>query len=166
MDLNQVIIRPARADEVVKIAEIEGECFPSAEAATLVSFMERYKQFPECFFVAEFADGTLIGHINGCVTDRPELPDELYHDASLHQKDGAWQTVFGLAVLPEFQHQGVAGKLMRCFLKVVRERGKTGVVLTCKDRLIGFYESFGFVHQGVSSSTHGDAKWNDMLLQF
>ena len=29
-----------------------------------------------------------------------------------------------------------------------------------------FYEKAGFIWQGVSASTHGGVKWNDMLLRF
>jgi len=44
--------------------------------------------------------------------------------------------------------------------------GRRGVVLTCKERLIGFYARFGFVDEGVSASTHGDVVWHQMRLTF
>ncbi len=166
MDTLEVIIRPALSEDVVKIADIEARCFPPAEAAPLKSFEERFAAFPECFFVAETKDGQVVGHINGCVTGEPNLPDELYHDAGLHKPDGAWQTVFGLAVLPEFQHKGIARALMEHLKVVSKDRGKEGIVLTCKEAKIGFYESFGYVNQGVSASSHGGAKWYDMVLRF
>jgi len=90
----------------------------------------------------------------------------LYHDSSLHQKDGAYQTVFGLDVLPQYQRQGVAAALLNAFIDLAKKRHKKGMVLTCKDHLIHYYQKFGFVHQGVSASCHGGAKWNDMLLEF
>lgn len=163
--MKDLTIRLAKAEDVVKIAEIEAACFPPAEAAPLKSFEERFQAFPECFIVAE-KDGKLVGHMNGCVTNLPELPDALYHDATLHQPDGPWQTVFGLAVLPEYQHQGIARALMRYFQNLAKERGKKGLILTCKDAKIGFYESLDFECQGVSESSHGGARWNDMVLKF
>ena len=39
-------------------------------------------------------------------------------------------------------------------------------MLTCKERLIGFYARFGFVDEGVSASTHGDVVWHQMRLTF
>ena len=84
----------------------------------------------------------------------------------MHNPNGAYQTVFGLDVLPEYQHNGYASQLMNHLIKVSKERNKKGIILTCKDHLIGFYESFGYRHLGVSASNHGDAKWNDMLLEF
>ena len=165
MDTKELIIRPALAEDVTKIAEIEEKCFPAAEAASLKSFLERFIVFPECFFVAEL-QGKVVGYINGCVTDSPELPDALYHNATLHQPNGLWQTVFGIAVLPEYQHQGIAIAMMDQFKEHAKARGKEGIVLTCKDQKKGFYESLGFICKGVSESSHGGAQWNDMVLKF
>lgn len=165
MRAKEILVRQAVADDVTKIAEIEEKCFPPAEAASLKSFLERFLVFPECFFVAE-VEGQAVGQINGCVTDSPELPDALYHNTCLHCPEGSWQTVFGLAVLPEYQHQGVARALMGHFIDEAKKRGKEGIVLTCKDEKIGFYESMGFTLKGVSASSHGGAKWNDMILRF
>lgn len=166
MEYIRAVIREVTADDVEKIAQIEEKCFPPAEAASMKSFFERMIAFPESFFVAELPDGTLAGHINGCVTDKPKITDELYHNISLHHKDGEWQTVFGLAVLPQYQGHGIAGLLLQQFTKMAEERGKRGVVLACKDEKIPFYEKFGFRHQGVSESSNGGAKWNDMILTF
>lgn len=165
MSTEEIVVRRAIADDVTKIAEIEEKCFPPAEAASLKSFLERFMAFPECFFVAE-KDGKVVGHINGCVTDSPELPDALYHNTCLHKPNGAWQTVFGIAVLPEYQHQGIARALMGHFINEAKERKKAGIILTCKDAKIGFYESFGFAYEGISESSHGGARWNDMILRF
>lgn len=165
MNTKELIIRPSQVEDVEKIAVIEEKCFPAAEAASLKSFVERFITFPECFFVAEL-QGKVVGYINGCVTDKPELPDELYHNAALHEPDGPWQTVFGIAVLPEFQHQGIAMAMMNYFKETVKERGKEGIVLTCKDHKRGFYENLGFCCRGISESSHGGAKWNDMVLKF
>lgn len=157
-------LRQATVEDIERIAEIEARCFPEAEAATLKSFKERFSVFPECFFVLE-VNGKIAGHINGCINGRPELPDELYENASLHQPDGKFQTVFGLAVDPELQHQGYASLLTKHFIEISKTRGLEGMVLTCKEYLVGFYQKHGFKCQGQSASTHGGAVWNDMLLK-
>ena len=161
----EVIIRQAVADDVTKVAYIEEKCFPHAEAASLKSFFERFMAFPECFLVAE-VDGKVVGYINGCVTSYEKLIDALYHNTALHEPDGPWQTVFGIAVLPEYQHQGIARKLMEHFKEHARVRRKKGILLTCKDEKLSFYESLGFTYDGVSGSSHGGARWNDMILKF
>ena len=160
-----IVIRNAKHTEADLLAEIEGECFPPAEAASREAIHERMETFLENFFVAE-SDGTVIGFINGGTTDKQELPDELYHDAGLHKPDGAYQTVFGLNVLPAYRHQGIAGKLLDHLSDISAKSGKKGVILTCKEHLIGFYESHGFVNHGVSDSEHGGAVWYDMRRIF
>ena len=159
-------IRMVTMKDLEAVTEVEQICFPKEEASTKESFQQRILTFPDSFFVAETLKGQIIGFINGCVTDQPILFDELYHDASLHQPKGDYQTVFGLDVIPEFRKQGVAHCLMNYLIAHAQHRGKTGIILTCKDHLIAYYESFGYVHQGVSASTHGGATWNDMLLTF
>lgn len=158
-------IRNARPEDVEEMIRIEGVCFPPAEAARPEDVRARYAAFPENFFVAE-VDGRITGFINGSVTDRPELPDELYHDVSRHNPNGAYQTVFGLNVLPEFRRHGLGAQLILHYVQIARQRGKKGVVLTCKDHMIHFYERAGFTCRGVADSNHGGAKWNDMLLEF
>jgi predicted N-acetyltransferase YhbS len=158
-------LRQATAKDIARIAEIERQCFPEAEAASLQSFNERFAVFPECFFVLE-VNNEIVGHINGCIYDSPELPDELYSDASLHSPDGKYQTVFGLAVVPEYQKKGYASLLIQHLIKVSETKGHHGIVLTCKDYLVDFYQRYGFKHLGKSDSNHGGVSWNDMLLEF
>lgn len=161
----KVIIRNAKANEGKILAAIEAVCFPPAEAASEESVCERLKAFPENFFVAEM-DGRAVGFVNGGVTDRPYLPDAMYHDISLHNPDGGYQTVFGLNVLPDFRRQGIAEQLMNALIQSARENKKTGVILTCKDHMVHYYEKFGFVDHGMADSTHGNAAWHDMRLIF
>lgn len=158
-------IRSALMEDLQEIIRIESICFPEAEAAKEDDIRKRFDAFSENFIVA-VDNGRIEGFINGCTTDSPTLPDELYHDITLHKKDGAYQTVFGLDVLPEYRNKGVAAQLMNHLIELSKERGKKGMVLTCKNHLIHYYEKFGFRHKGVSESEHGGAVWNDMLLIF
>ena len=68
--------------------------------------------------------------------------------------------------MPDYRRQGVGEHLMRSLINLTRKRGKKGLVLTCKDYLIHYYEKFGYKNMGVSKSCHGGAKWNDMLYLF
>lgn len=111
-------------------------------------------------------EGELIGFIDGASYDKPELPDELYHDTTKLVENGPWQTVFGVNVIARYRRMGVAGQMVRHYVEESRKRGQDGVVLTCKDHLRPLYEKAGFIWQGVSASTHGGVKWNDMLLRF
>lgn len=145
------------------VTHVEAMSFPQEEAATREAFATRIRAFPESFLVAVHND-QIIGIINGCCTTEPELGDELYEPNCPHSAKHPWQTVFGLAVLPECRHQGIARGLLNRLIDLSKVRGKAGVILTCKEEKISFYESFGFQCRGVSASSHGGAVWYDMIL--
>lgn len=158
-------IRQANIEDLNEIIKIESICFPSEEAASEEVIRERFQVFSENFLVA-VEDNKVVGFINGCTTDKASLPDKLYHDVKFHNPKGNFQTVFGLDVLPQYRNKGVAGELLKSFIELSKKRGKLGMVLTCKNYLVHYYEKFGFKHEGVSNSSHGGAKWNDMILLF
>ncbi|NBH34848.1 GNAT family N-acetyltransferase [Clostridiaceae bacterium] len=158
-------IRQVMPEDLDAVARVEAVCFPEAEAAARASFEQRIRTFPESFFVAE-KDGEIIGFINGCGTDAQTICDEMFDDVSYHKPDGAYQSIFGLDVAPKWQHKGIAGQLMNYLIEDARKKGRRGLILTCKERLIGFYERFGYENRGVSKSVHGGAVWYDMILEF
>ena len=161
----KVEIRKADLQDLVALKIIEDACFPEAEAATLASLSERLKLFPESFLVAE-VEGELVGFVNGAVIDEPIIRDAHYHDAGLHNPEGAYQSVFGLDVDPAFRRQGIAEKLLMALIDASRKAARKGLTLCCKEEKIPYYEKFGLVNSGKSSSTHGNAVWYDMILHF
>ena len=111
-------IRPVRPTDLAAVTEVEAICFPAAEAAAEESFKARIAAFPECFFVAE-ADGKIIGFINGCATDSKTIYDEMYENSACHRPDGAYQSIFGLDVIPDYRCQGIAvGEQLDVFRKL------------------------------------------------
>lgn len=74
--------------------------------------------------------------------------------------------LFGVAALHEYQHKGLASQLMEYVINETRKQKRSGIVLTCKENLISFYEKFGYVSEGVSNSVHGNAVWYQMRLTF
>ena len=110
-------------------------------------------------------EGRIVGFINGAVVNETTIRDEMFEDVSFHNGTGNYQSIFGLVVIPEYQHHGLASRLMRHMIEETKKRGKQGLILTCKDRLIGFYETFGYRNLGVSESVHGGAVWYDMILE-
>lgn len=160
-----ITIRRASILDLDLVAAIEAACFLPAEAASKERFEERLHVFPDYFWILE-QEGQALGFINGAVIDQKIIDDEMYADASCHKQDGAWQTVFGINTLPEYRKQGLGGMMLKAVIDAAREEGRKGCVLTCKDYLLHYYESYGFHSMGESSSTHGGAKWNDMILIF
>ena len=47
-----------------------------------------------------------------------------------------------------------------------RAKGRKGLILTCKDRLIHYYEKFGYKKHGRIRLGPRRAVWYDMLLEF
>ena len=72
--------------------------------------------------------------------------------------------IFGVDVLPEFRRQGLAERLLKQVIADAKKEGRKGLVLTCKERLVHYYEKLGFVREGISESVHGGAVWYDMRL--
>lgn len=163
--MTEINIRYVTAEDLDQVTAVEAACFPAAEAAGKESFKRRIETFPDCFFVAVH-DGRIIGFINGCATDERTIRDEMFEDSGLHKKDGIYQSIFGLDVLEEYRGQGVAAKLMEHMIQDAEAKGRRGLILTCKDRLIHYYSKFGYENLGVSASVHGGAVWYDMLLEF
>ena len=125
----------------------------------------RVTVYPDCFWLLD-EGGEVKAFVNGFVTDMPDLTDEMYDDPHLHTPKGGWQMIFSVVTAPAHRHEGCASRVLRQVCADAKAAGRKGIVLTCKERLIGFYAQFGFVDEGVSVSTHGDVVWHQMRLTF
>ena len=155
----------AEEKDIAAIAAAEAACFPPAEAATEQEFVERIKYYGNHFWLLYDAD-KLIAFVDGFVTDEPDLTDAMYENACMHNENGAWQMIFGVNTIPSYRQHGYAGELIRRAILDAKSHGRKGLVLTCKDKLIHYYASFGFVDEGISESVHGNVVWYQMRLTF
>ena len=146
------------------VTELESRCFSIAEAADRKAFELRIMNFPECFWIME-KDKQVVCVINGMTTNRKDLCDEMYECQELYAPDGKWLMLFGVATLPEYQHKSLASQLMEYVIEETKNHKRCGIVLTCKENLISFYEKFGYVSEGISDSVHGNAVWYQMRLK-
>lgn len=158
-------IRTATIADLAQIAAVEAECFPAAEAATKEEFAERIKYYGNHFWLM-FEDEKLIAFVDGFVTDKPDLTDEMYERAEMHDENGAWQMIFGVNTIPAYRKHGYAGQLLQCGIEDARKQGRKGLVLTCKEKLIAYYAKFGFENEGISESVHGNVIWYQMRYKF
>ena len=179
--LSNFLIRTANLDDLNAIAEVEAKCFPAAEAATKEEFRERLSYYKDHFLLmfaasdeyksdidenTSAANQKLIAFVDGMVTDEPDLTDNMYENASMHNESGSWQMIFGVNTLPEYRKHGCAGQLIERAIADAKKQGRNGLVLTCKDKLIHYYSKFGFVNEGISNSVHGNVIWYQMRLTF
>ena len=158
-----MLIRTATIEDLDAVTAVETECFPPAEAATRADFEHRLSHYASHFWLM-FNENKLIAFVDGMVTDEADLTDEMYERAELHNENGAWQMIFGVNTIPECRKKGYAGQLIRCAIEQAKKEGRKGLVLTCKDKLLHYYENFGFVNEGVSKSVHGNVVWYQMRL--
>lgn len=158
-------IRRATAADLEVVSSIEAACFPPAEACGRDEFARRLKYFADHFWLVE-ADGGVVGFVDGAVINSRTIADEMYADAESHDPHGAWQSVYGINVLPQWRRRGLGSAMIRAVIDAARAEGRRGCVLTCKDEKIAWYEKLGFRLLGRSASMHGGAVWNDMILEF
>ena len=162
--MNNIIIRHVLPTDLDQCFIVETSGFPPEEAATRATIKLRIETFPEGFLVAE-VHGRIAGLLNSAATDKDDITDEELKQLIGHDPGGKNMVVFALAVLPEFQKQGIARRLMSTFVEEARRPGKENVLLLCKRHLIAYYEKTGFIHMGPSRSTHGGVEWHEMRLR-
>lgn len=164
--MTEITIRQASIDDLEAVTAIEAVCFPKEQAASKESLKRRLEAFGPSFMVAEDrACGRIIGFINGAVDNSPIISDEMY-ETNPYDSRADYQMIFGLDVLPEYRGLGFAKALMEAMIRLAWDEGRRGLVLTCREHLVEFYESFGYVNEGVSKSVHGGVVWYDMRLVF
>lgn len=161
---NTLSIRPAKTSDLDRCAEIEAACFPREQAASRRSIRDRLSVYPGHILLGE-RNGLVAGYAMGPVIEVPAIADEMFADPSCHDPAGPYQSVFSLAVHPDWQRQGYGRQLLNALIDLARRENRRAVTLTCLQEKIAYYESFGFVNQGAAASVHGGAVWYDMVLQ-
>ncbi len=153
-------IKPGEAEQAIAI---EQACFPPSEACSPEHMRERAAAAPELFLVAEDKDtGKIAGMLNGLSTKETEFRDEFFTDIFLYDPEGDNIMLLGLAVLPQYQGQGLARELVKEYVRLQRAAGRKKLILTCLDFRVPMYEKFGFVDNGISASTWGGEQWHVM----
>lgn len=160
--MNDLKIRRVKDNDLDDCYRVESACYTS-DGATMEKIQKRIKLFPEGFLVAE-SKNEIIGLINSASTDKEDITDEELKDMVSHDKDGKNMVIFSLAVLPEFQGNGISKQLMLRFIAVSKNLKKEKILLLCKSELIPYYQNYGFLYGGKSKSKHGGFEWYEMYL--
>ena len=160
--MTNVIIRHVNEHDEDACYTIESVCY-TTDAATREKIQKRIELYPDGFLVAELK-GQIVGMINSGSTNRDDITDEAFKDMVGHEKNGKNIVIFSLAVLPEYQGNGVSKKLMSRFIEVSKALKKQKILLICKSNLISYYQKYGFFYGGKSTSTLGGFEWYEMYL--
>lgn len=170
-EMQDVIFRHAVPEDLEEITEIEAICFPPNEACDKENFRKRLAVAADHFLLmvdtkANDGKGRIMGFVNDIASHKDLLEDDMFTDAVQHEPDGAYLIVLGLDMRPEYRHGGNATRLMNKLIQTARETGRKGLVLTCHDYLVPYYQKFGYQDLGISASSWGGETWNDMRLVF
>jgi len=161
--MSKIFIREACISDLDRCYEIESTAFAGDEAASREKIGKRIEIYPEGFLVLEF-EGEIAGLINSGATDNVQLSDEEFKELTGHDPNGKKIVIMSVAVHPEFQGKGFAGKLIIEFIDRMRTMAKTEIFLICQTGLIDMYARYGFEYIGVSTSEHGGLSWHEMSL--
>ena len=82
-----LLIRNATIRDLDVITAVEAACFSPAEAATRDTLADRLHRYPDHFWLL-FEDETLVSFLDGFVTDLPDLTDDMFEHAELHDENG------------------------------------------------------------------------------
>ncbi len=156
-------IRRATSADLDVVADLEALCFPPTEAAGREAYAARLAAFANRYWLLLVND-TLVSLVGGLTTNTPDLTDEMYADASLHDPAGRFQMIFSVATHPNHRGKGYASALLRAAAEACRSEGRAALVLTCKPARIPFYARNGYTDEGPSDSTHGGVLWHQMRL--
>lgn len=159
----ELIIRPATMADLDRCAAIEAACFPPEKAASRESMGNRIAAYPRYCLLGELK-GEILGFAMGPVIGQPTIVDEMFADVSCHSDSNPYQSVFSLAVHPDYQRRGYGRLLLDALITQARSEGRRAVTLTCREHKVAYYESFGFQNHGVAASVHGGVPWYDMIL--
>lgn len=126
-----MIIRPENPQDVTAIRRINIEAFKhhpfSQQTEHLIVEALRAAQALDISLVAELG-GSVVGHI-------------AFSQAQIGDTASGWYLLGPVAVLPEFQHQGIGRALVEAGLGALRSKGANGCVLVGDP---AFYTRFGF----------------------
>ena len=157
-------IRQAELSDWEEILAIEQLNSPAAEAVGAEVIKERIERISDTFLLAEL-HGQLAGYIVGPAVQARYLTDDLFSKVGVNPSEGGFIAVQSLSVHPDFQRQGVGTLLLAALKETAVQQNRQGISLTCHDELIPYYEMSGFVHEGISDSTHGGTIWSNMVWE-
>lgn len=160
-----MIIRHATSADLDSVTLIEASSFNELEAAKKEEIKDRIELDGSFFWLLD-DNGEITAFIQGFPTKEENLTDDMFHTPEKFDKNGGWLMLLSVAAHPLHRGMGFASKVMRRVISDCREQGRKGIVLTCKERLIPFYQRFGFENEGKSASEHGGAVWYQMRLTF
>ena len=86
-------IKEATIDDIETVYYLEKTCFNKLEAASYEALKARLETYCQGYDIL-YKNNQAIGYVGGLKNNTLTLPDEMYHDSSLHRQDGHYQMIF------------------------------------------------------------------------
>ena len=159
-------IRHATIDDLDIITLIETTLFHKTEAAKKEEINDRLELNGDYFWLLDDF-GEVLAFVHDLPTNAENLSDDMFNTREKYYDiNGAWLMLLSVATHPFHRNRGYARRVMQQVITDSRDQGRKGIVLTCKEQLIPFYQKCSFLSEGKSASTHGGAAWYQMRLTF
>lgn len=157
----KIIYRQVKPTDLETIVQLESQAFEMSEEMTRRDMIGRIENYPDTFLVAEDEEtGKVVDHIFGPAFAERYIKDEIYFKNHPNHKEDKYQMILSLAVVPEYRHHGIASHLLAELADVAKSQGRDALSLTCKDKLISFYENNGYQNEGKAQDLPGDTLYN------
>jgi ribosomal protein S18 acetylase RimI-like enzyme/uncharacterized protein YciI len=173
IELPAIQFRLAAAEDIPCCFEIESASYPSDEAATMESLVNRQKHAGDYFLLCTTTkdeDESILGFV--CATRCHEFTEESMSE--LHDPTGRLLAIHSVVVDESYRRKGVASQLLNQYVQNVLESESNdesvsppmeSIVLIAKQHLLGFYVRCGFTVNRPSPIVHGKELWYDLELQ-
>ena len=171
--LSSIQFRPAAAEDIPRCFEIESASYPSDEAATMESLVNRQKYACDYFLLCTNNNGQdILGFI--CATRCHEFTEESM--SALHDPTGPLLAVHSVVIDENYRRKGLATKLMNQYVQKILEHERdnqsatdtvpiASIVLLAKQHLLGFYVRCGYKVNRPSPIVHGKELWYDLEME-
>ncbi len=171
--LPSIQFRPAAAEDIPRCFEIESASYPSDEAATMESLVNRQKYAGDYFLLCTKDNGQqILGFI--CATRCHEFTEESM--SALHDPTGPLLAVHSVVIDEDYRRKGLATELMNQYIQRVLKQEQenqsatetvpiASIVLLAKQHLLGFYVRCGYKVNRPSPIVHGKELWYDLEME-
>ena len=155
-----ICIRQVQLADVEELAYIEGLNF-SKEAFQLETLKEL---MVDTFLIADL-NGEIAGYIIGSAVSSHSLLKGDLMDVVKNPLQSDLLRLQRLSVHPSFQRQGIGTLLIASLKEMVALKEYEGILLSCTESLLSYYEMNGFVDIGLLELFHSQEPCFEMIWE-
>ena len=154
-------IRYLQATDFAEVCQIEQENFIPEEQIAVEILADYCQTATISLAIAD--EDQLAAYLLVKSLPTATFTDKIYTEIGSLTEAGRYLGVASLSVATRYQGQGLGTLLLASLKEVAVEQGLEGIVLTCHEELVAYYEKNGFEEVGLSASTFAGQEWSEML---